>query len=313
MTLFRFIGETAPVVRPLDLLTDDHPFRPIPEVNRARNSVWLRALVFVVVLAVFILLLLSTVNLTVGYIAPIWIPLAELFGTIVAYAVLAFYMEARIWPYEIEPGRLLGLFKGMALGVVAVAVSIGILALAGSYHLTGVNGDYSPWLALLVTGVVAAISEEIVCRGVLFRLVEEGLGTWGAVVVSALFFGGMHLSNPDGTWWGAISIAIEAGILFAAVYTITRSLWWCIGLHFAWNMMEGPVFGSIVSGSGVQDSWLVASWTGPDLLTGGTFGLEASIVPVILLGLAGIALLVYAARKHLMLSPIWTRRSRLTR
>jgi len=251
------------------------------------------------------------VYLAAGTVALIAMPLAELASAVIAYAVLVYYMEARNRAYEIEARRLTGLLKGVVLGAVLLSVCIGVLALAGSYSITRINWDYSPWTDLLVTGVIAGVSEEILFRGALFRLVEEGVGTWGAVVVSALAFGGIHLSNPGATLWGAVAIAVEAGILFAAVYTVTRSLWWCIGLHFAWNVMEGPVFGSIVSGSGAQDSWLIASWTGPDILTGGTFGLEASIVPVILLGLIGISLLVYASRKHLMISPIWVRHSRL--
>ena len=315
MTLFRLIAEPAPVVRCTDLLTEDHPLRPYGDdsVSRARTSAWMRALVFIVVFFAAILLWTATIYLTVGVVPLGDIPLAELIGAVIAYTVLTFYMESRIWPYEIDYRRLMGLVKGIVLGVVLVSVCVAILAVAGSYSITGFNGHYSPWLALLVTGACAGIAEEILYRGVLFRLVEEGLGTWGAVLVSALVFGGMHLVNPDATLWGAIAIAVEAGILFAAVYVITRSLWWCIGLHFAWNVMEGPVFGSIVSGTGVQDSWFIASWNGPDILTGGAFGLEASIVPVVLLGILGTGLLVYASRNSLIVSPIWTRKKQLIR
>jgi len=271
----------------------------------------MRALVFLGVFFAAILLWTSTIYLTVGVVPIGDIPLADLIGAVIAYAVLTFLMESRVWPYEIEYRRLMGVLKGIVLGAVLVSLCIAILAVAGSYSITGFDGDYSPWTALLVTGVCAGIAEEILFRGVLFRLVEEGLGTWGAVAVSALVFGGSHLTNSDGTLWAAIAIAVEAGILFAAVYVITRSLWWCIGLHFAWNVMEGPVFGSIVSGTGAQSSWFIASWTGPDILTGGAFGLEASIVPVVLLGALGLGLLAYASRKHLLVSPIWVRRSRL--
>jgi len=313
LALFRLIGEQAPRIRASDLLTDDHPLRPYPVLNQVRTSAWMRALAFIGVFFAAMLLWTSTIFLTTGIVPLGDIPLAELIGAVIAYPVLTFLMESRVWPYEIEPRRLPGLLKGLLLGAVLASVCVGVLALVGSYSVTGFNGDYSPWTDLLVMGVCAGIAEEILYRGVLFRLVEEGLGTWGAVLVSALVFGGIHLTNPDGTLWGAVAIAIEAGILFAAVYVITRSLWWCIGLHFAWNIMEGPVFGSIVSGSGAQDSWLVASWSGPDILTGGVFGLEASIVPVILLGALGVCLLVYASRKGLMISPIWSRRARLTR
>jgi membrane protease YdiL (CAAX protease family) len=236
----------------------------------------------------------------------------QLLAAIAAYAVVCFITESRVWPHEIALKRLGGLLKGMLLGVLLVSLSIGVLAILGNYTITGFNSDYSPWMDLLTLGVVAAISEEIMLRGILFRLVEEGLGSWGAVLISALVFGFMHILNPDASLWGAIAISIEAGILFAGLYIITRSLWWCIGMHFAWNMTLGPVFGSIVSGTGAQESWLVSHWSGSDLLTGGIFGLEASIIPVILLGALGIFLLIYAHISGLMTAPIWVRKQTLS-
>ena len=312
MTLFRFIGEKAPVVRPVDLLTEDHPLRPYPPLNSVRNSAWVRGLVFAVVFFVAMILWTSTFYLSIGTVSSMAQYSSELFGAVVAYFIVAFLMEARVWPYEVSPRRLLGLLKGMALGVVLASVCVGVIALTGSYRVTGTNGDYSPWVDLFVVVIVAGLYEEIICRGVIFRLVEEGLGTWGAAVVSALIFGALHLNNSGATWWDAIATVIDAGLLFAAVYVVTRSLWWCIGLHFAWNIMEGPVFGSTVSGVATQNSWLTPSWTGPGILTGGAFGLVGSIVPVILMGILSIALLVYAAGKGLMVSPIWVRKNKLT-
>ena len=314
ITLFRLIGERIPVLRSSDLLTEDHPDRPYPVVQRVRTSALIRALVFLAVFFVAMILWTSLDFMVVGSVSAndAGYALAQMASVIVAYVVLTFAMEARVWPYEIEPRRLLGLVKGMLLGAVVIAACVGILALAGVYSVTGVNSDYSPWLDLLLLGVAAGVTEEIQMRGAVFRLTEEFLGTWGAVAVSALAFGLMHLSNANATLWGAIAIALEAGILLAAVYVLTRSLWWCIGVHFAWNIVEGPVFGSIVSASGTQNSWLIGSWTGPEILTGGQFGLEASIVPVILSGGLGVALLLYAWRKGLMVAPMWTRKKKLT-
>jgi len=229
-------------------------------------------------------------------------------AAILAYLVLTMLTESRVWPHEIAPRRVLGLVKGIVLGFILVSVCILILGIIGVYRIESFNPDYNPWLAFLVIGVGAGITEEILFRGIGFRLIEESLGSWGAMGISGLAFGLLHAFNPDGTWWGGIAIAIEAGILFAAVYVLTRSLWWSIGLHFAWNMTEGPIWGSVVSGAGFSDSWFVSSWRGPDLLTGGSFGLEASLVPVILLGLLGIGLLIYAQRKAVMVRPVWSRR-----
>ncbi|MHB1009468.1 MAG: hypothetical protein ACYC1E_09615 [Propionibacteriaceae bacterium] len=101
-------------------------------------------------------------------------------------------------------------------------------------------------------------------------------------------------------------VALEAGLLFAALYAVTRSLWWTIGLHFAWNMVQGSVYG--VSGSGSASGWLRTQVTGPAWLTGGSFGIEASVLTVVLLTAVGVWLLVVIRRRSLAVSPNWVRR-----
>ena len=313
MSLYSLIRESVPRIRETDLLSLDHPHRPYPAEHRVRFSGWVRALVFVAVLVGTLIIYSSVYAAVTGsfQMDNVWATLSSLVASVVAYAVLTMVTEARIWPFEFSPPRALGLLKGMLLSFIMISVCIGILAIAGCYTITGFNPNYSVWLDLLSLGVVAAVSEEIMFRGALFRLTEEGIGSWGASAISALVFGFLHLRNPLGTIWGSVAIAIEAGILLAAVYVITRSLWWCIGVHFAWNMTMGPIYGSVVSGSGTQNSWLTSHWSGPDILTGGSFGLEASIIPVSLLGVMGIAALIYAQRKGLMIRPIWARKQAL--
>ncbi|MDR2930373.1 MAG: CPBP family intramembrane metalloprotease [Propionibacteriaceae bacterium] len=314
MSIIDAIAGSAQIPRGSDGLTPDHPARPYPAIHRLRASAWMRLLVFAAVFFVTAILSMSVfmaVTLSTAMNQTQSMLVTELIPAIVAYLVLTLAMEDRIWPSELSPKTSGNLLKGMALGVVLVGLAVGVLALIGSYRVVGVNAAYNPWAALLTIGVTAGIAEEILFRGVLFRLVEEGLGSWGAVAVSALGFGAVHLTNPDATWWGAIAIAVEAGVLFAGVYVLTRNLWWCIGLHFAWNMAEGPLFGSIVSGTGANSSWLQAQWSGPELLTGGRFGLEASVVPVIIGAALGVLLLVHAHRRGLIVAPAWIRQARL--
>jgi|GEM_PF-315984 len=312
MTLYRLIGESAPVIKKTDHLTPDHPDRSFPPNRRYRDAPWLRLAVFVVVFAAAFMMYYSGHMAVVGpgALAPTSLagPLGQLVAAVVAYVVLAFVMESRVWPSELAPARSLGLLKGMLVGAMLVCLTIGVLAVFGVYRVAGVNGAYNPWVDLLTLGLVAGVSEEIILRGVLFRLVEEGLGTWGAVAVSAAIFGVLHITNKDSSVWGTVAIALEGGVLLAAVYTVTRSLWWVIGAHLAWNVVQGPVFGSAVSGTGNAGGWLVADWHGPDLLTGGTFGIEGSVVTVVIGTLTGVALLVYAQRQGIMVAPMWVRR-----
>jgi membrane protease YdiL (CAAX protease family) len=201
----------------------------------------------------------------------------RLLPALIAYLILVKLIERRrvleLSPRDIPTFGVVGL----VLGAVLFSVVVGILWLVGSYHVSGTNPQVE-WLpAVLVAGIGAGIGEEIVVRGVLFRIVEEGLGSWWALLISALFFGAAHIANPAATLWSSAAIAIEAGILLALLYAVTRSLWACIGLHAAWNIMQGTVYGIPVSG-GKVDGWLVSHRTGPDWLSGGAFGAEASVI-----------------------------------
>ena len=134
---------------------------------------------------------------------------------------------------------------------------------------------------LFVLGLVPGITEEVIARGVLLGVVERGLGTWAGVIVSSLLFGLGHAANPNATAWSSIAIGLEAGLLLGMAYVWTRSLWFVFGLHAAWNFTQGPLLGIPVSGLKI-DGLLSAHASGPELLSGGPFGAEASVLTVVL-------------------------------
>ncbi|MGC1547520.1 MAG: type II CAAX endopeptidase family protein [Rhodanobacter sp.] len=231
----------------------------------------------------------------------------QLLPALLGYAILVGLIERRR-PSELSPRTIptLGL-AGLVTGAAVFSTVVGVLWLAGSYHVTGTDPQVD-WLPdALVIGLGAGIGEEIVARGVIFRIVEEGLGTWWALVISALFFGIAHIFNPGATLWSSAAIAIEAGLLLGMIYHVTRSLWACIGLHAAWNIMQGTVYGIPVSG-GAAKGWLVSNRTGPDWLSGGVFGAEASVVALGVSLLVTLSLLVVALRRGSIVAPVWSRR-----
>jgi membrane protease YdiL (CAAX protease family) len=198
---------------------------------------------------------------------------------------------------------------GLILGAGLFSLVVGVLWVAGSYHVVGFN-PHAHWLIpVLVVGIGAGISEEILMRGVLYRILEEGMGTWWALAISAAAFGFMHLGNPNATVWSSLAIAVEAGISFALLYHVTRSLWMCMGLHAAWNIMQGTVYGISVSGTGA-DGFLVSRRTGPDWLSGGPFGAEASVVALACCSALSVVLLVIALRRGSIVAPSWVRNRR---
>jgi membrane protease YdiL (CAAX protease family) len=224
-----------------------------------------------------------------------------------AYLILVKQIERRalveLAPRTLLPQGLLGVLVGLVLFSAIVAV----LWLVGSYHVTGTQADV-PWLgALLVVGLGAGIGEEIIFRGALFRIVEEGLGTWWALAISALLFGAIHIGNPGATLWSSAAIAIEAGLLFGLLYHVARSLPLCMGVHAAWNFAQGTIYGIPVSGSTAK-GWLVSRRSGPDWLSGGVFGAEASVVALALCTLCSLGLIAFALRRGSIVPPFWRRR-----
>jgi uncharacterized protein len=194
----------------------------------------------------------------------------------------------------------------LSLGALLLTLTVGILAAVGAFQITGNNG----WRIMLATVpgfILAGVLEEVVMRGVVFRILEQWLGSWIALGISAAIFGLLHLLNPGATLLNAGAISIEAGVLLAAAYMLTRRLWLCIGLHIAWNFTQGGVFSVAVSG-GSGKGLLQAKMAGPDWLTGGSFGVEASVVALVVCVAAGIALLRMAAKKGRIVPRGWSGR-----
>ena len=226
---------------------------------------------------------------------------------VLAYLTLVRLVEHR-WPRELDAHRLLpNLGLGLGLGLAVIGSTIGVLWLLGNYRVTG-TGGHVDWLnAIVFYALSAGVFEEIAFRGVLFRIVEEGLGTWAALLVSALAFGAAHLANPNATLWSALAIAVEAGLLFGLVYHLTRSLWATIALHASWNLLEGPVLGTSVSGLPPR-GWVQADLHGPELLTGGAFGPEASAITMLVALAITLALGIVTRRRGSWIAPAWMRR-----
>jgi membrane protease YdiL (CAAX protease family) len=195
---------------------------------------------------------------------------------------------------------------GLALGALLFSVTIAILGALGVFQITGNNG----WLVVLgiiPASIMAGVLEETLIRGIVFRILEKSLGSWIALGISAVIFGALHLLNPGATLLNAAAISIEAGVLLAAAFMLTRRLWLCIGIHIAWNFTQGGIFSVAVSG-GESKGLLRSRMVGPDWLTGGAFGAEASVVALGVCLAAGIVLIGLAIKKGNVVLPFWARR-----
>ena len=215
----------------------------------------------------------------------IWPELAAAVAVLAAYWAYVRYVEKRplteLSRFRVLPEAGLGLLIGAAM----VAAEIGVLSALGAYEMTGTNAWTLALVQPLALMVFVGVVEEVIGRGVIFRITEESLGSWAAVAISALIFGLAHLPG-EGAGVLAISNTVLAGAFFAAAYMLTRRLWLCIGIHAAWNYTLGSIFSIAVSGN-ESKGYLIGKLSGPEWLTGGAYGLEASVVTLVTFAVAG--------------------------
>jgi len=195
--------------------------------------------------------------------------------------------------------------NGVAIGFMLMGSVALVNYLLGYYTVAGVSwhSGMLKWTFIFWT---AALVEEIIIRAVIFRITEEYLGSWYAIIIQALLFGFLHSGNPDASIYSSIAITIEAGLLLAAAYMLTRRIWFVFGLHFSWNWFQGVFFGIDVSGNEV-DGILNSTIEGPVLITGGEFGFETSIISLFLCTMVGILILRKAIKKGQLVRPFWKR------
>ena len=265
----------------------DTPIRVLRlELRKKTIPVWKWALLF---LASIVLALIMVAAYQSIYLIPIPRWAQEVSNIPVAAAMLGLYaLFVRL--FEGAPAKDLPLKKalphigiGLAVGVGMFALVVGVQWATGMYRANSIGMEEPIHLLYAFLAFLSvAVAEEIAFRGVIFRWVDEKWGFPAALVVSGLLFGLLHILNPGATWWSSLAIAIEAGLMLGAAYKFSGTLWLPIGIHWAWNFTQGNIFGFAVSGTQAGDSLIQATVAGPDILTGGAFGAEASIITVIL-------------------------------
>jgi membrane protease YdiL (CAAX protease family) len=293
--------------------------------SAARKPLWRRIVDFpLVAMAVSIFMLLAAAGLSAGcaelilrgtHIASGWrtiiMDIAAAAAMILVYKLFLRHLGEVRRDDLAGPKGPLQSGIGAATGVVLFSAIVAVAALLGVYRVVG-RGDASLLLfALVAEGLFPAISEELLFRGVLFRWLEEFGGSWTALIVTSALFGVSHLWNPNASLVAAVGIALEAGVMLGAAYMLTRRLWLPMGLHAGWNFTQGEIYDIPVSGNDPH-GLLTTKLTGPPLLTGNGFGLEASIIAIVIATAFGLSLLRLAVRRGQVVAPWWVRRRLLS-
>jgi membrane protease YdiL (CAAX protease family) len=280
---------------------------PIEPVTPTDSKVW-RVIHFPVILAACALGLLALAALGVnllglglGYLP--YVPgaryLAPLIGAaaiILVYLVFVRIVERRRHIEELSAaGWLTEVGLGLGAGLALCLIVFAIQATAGVVSIESVTVPRG-LLAPVVTWMCTVICQELVLRGLLFRLAERLLGSWMALVGSAVFCGGgVVLSGMPPSV--ALAAGLQSGLLFAAAYMVTRRLWAAIGLHVGIGVAQMVLYGP----KGV----VLSRVAGPEWLTGGSGGADASLPGLAITALAIAALLGTAIRWGRIVRPMW--------
>lgn len=192
---------------------------------------------------------------------------------------------------------------GLLMGFILQSLTILVMYLNGNYSIEAIN-PVSYILIPFAIMFTVAIIEEILVRGIIFRIIEEKLGTYISLAISSIIFGAFHLINPNGTLISSICIT-TAGFLLGAAFIYSRNLWMPIALHFAWNFTQSGIYGAITSGNAKTNNLIEAKIQGPEFITGGEFGPEGSIQAILFCALGTIIFMVLSHKNNQIIKPYW--------
>ncbi|MFC2168624.1 CPBP family intramembrane glutamic endopeptidase [Acidobacteriota bacterium] len=202
------------------------------------------------------------------------------------------------------------LFTGILLSLGLVGGMVLLMTALGYYRVDQLNS-----LMVILDGVfffgIGAFIQVLGFRLVLFKLSEEILGSWLAFVLVAVVFSLIHLGNPNAGFKSTVFF-ILGDILLAAAFIYTRRIWMVWGIHFGWNLFQDGVFG--MPNSGITDfpSWIQPNINGPEWITGGSIGIEMSVIATVLSFFLGLLILIKAVEKKQIVAPVWKKTIRIT-
>lgn len=186
------------------------------------------------------------------------------------------------------------LFGGFVFGFSILSVVILILYILGFYTIINISG-LSYLLAPFSGLVVAALLEEVFFRLIIYRILEEWIGTYLALLLIAVLFMIPHLANDHVSMLSVLLLLIF-GFTHGIMYTYTKRLWLPFAFHLGWNFAQ-PFYGSNLSGIEDKGAIMEAKFEGPELLIGSKFGIEDSLFSITFLLVIGVVFLHFSQKK----------------
>ena len=181
---------------------------------------------------------------------------------------------------------------GLALGAGLIAIGFLILFILGYLSVDGFSFPVGTLILYFLLFVVVSFHEEIMMRGYVLNNLMQSMNRYAALSISSVIFMSIHLLNPNVNFLSVVNLFL-AGIVLGIYYIHKPNLWLPIGMHLTWNFFQGPIFGFEVSGIETK-SIINQSVRGTEIITGGAFGFEGSILATILI----ITIIVYLDKKY---------------
>lgn len=208
---------------------------------------------------------------------------AFLISVLIALRILEAIQQNWGWPalgfHQFRAGE--GLLKGSLTAVGILLLCFLILVLGGWVNVVKVNFIPAALFGWILFFLIQPLAEEVVMRSFLQNYLHRYFGPWVGLFGSALVFGLLHTGNNAFTWIAGLEI-MAGGVLMGLLFLHTENIWGTFAMHAVWNFLQSTILGFAVSG---MDTYRVLTLeiNGPTWLTGGDFGLEGSILSLLLL------------------------------
>lgn len=184
-------------------------------------------------------------------------------------------------------------FGGFLFGFLTLSLVIGILYLLGYYTVHEVT-NFSYLLAPFSFLLIAALIEEVLFRLIIYRIMEQWIGTYLALIIISVVFTVPHLMNDNVTVLSVL-LLLTFGFAHSIMYTYTKRLWLPFTFHLGWNFAQ-PFYGSNLSGT-EEEHLMQATFDGPVLWIGSDFGIEDSILSIGFLLVISVVFLYLSMKK----------------
>ena len=229
-------------------------------------------------------------------------PIADTFINYTSVAVLLltyYYLFGLYEKRQINELSRKGIVKvlsgGFLLGFSILSFVILVLYLLGYYKIIQFSG-FSYFLAPFSFLVIAALIEEILFRAILYRILENWLGTYIVLVIVSIMFELPHVFNDNVTLLSVV-LGLLFGFAHGIMYTYTKRVWLPFAFHLGWNFAQ-PFYDSNLSGLEDVGSVFKAEFNGPELITGSIYGIEDSILSISLLFIVCLVFLRLAIKHN---------------